>query len=98
MNFKQLYEVLGNSKKIGKEIKSVLLELDTLESTATQASLNDMLIDLRIRLSHENDVVIEEISGDKPTTVRQLDEWIVNDFTEYSSNMYTRTLLQGRRK
>jgi hypothetical protein len=22
----------------------------------------------------------------------------VNDFTEYSSNMYTRTLLQGRRK
>lgn len=91
MNISDVFKSIKENKVIYKEITGIFLELDVMNSVATQASLNDMLVDLRKRIETE-DVVVEQISGENKTTVEEFDSWIDNNFTVYSSRLYKETI------
>lgn len=91
MNISDVFKSIKEDKVISKEITGIFLELDVMNSVATQASLNDMLVDLRKRIETE-DVVVEQISGENKTTVEEFDSWIDNNFTVYSSRLYKETI------
>lgn len=87
----ELFEALSKEKVIKKEITDTLLELDVLPSVATQAYMNDLLYDLYKRVLNE-DINIEVISGSNKTTSDELCQWVINNFTEYSSNMFMESI------
>lgn len=91
MNISDVFKSIKENKVISKEITGIFLELDVMNSVATQASLNDMLVDLRKRIKTE-DIVVEQISGENKTTVEEFDSWIDNNFTVYSSRLYKETI------
>lgn len=91
MNISDVFKSIKEDKVISKEITGIFLELDVMNSVATQASLNDMLVDLRKRVETE-DIVVEQISGENKTTVEEFDSWIDNNFTVYSSRLYKETI------
>lgn len=91
MNISDVFKSIKENKVISKEITGIFLELDVMNSVATQASLNDMLVDLRKRIETE-DIVVEQISGENKTTVEEFDSWIDSNFTVYSSRLYKETI------
>jgi hypothetical protein len=82
----ELYRRVSADKLITREIVDVLKELDTTSSTATQASLNNMLIELRTRVSNGEDIQIED--EESFNTIDDFDAWVQNNFEEYSVQMY----------
>lgn len=91
MNIGDVFKSIKDDKIISKEITEIFLELDVMNSVTTQASLNDMLVDLRKRIKTE-DIVVEQISGENKTTVEEFDSWIDDNFTVYSSRLYKETV------
>lgn len=91
MNISDVFKSIKDDKIISKEITEIFLELDVMNSVTTQASLNDMLVDLRKRIKTE-DIVVEQISGENKTTVEEFDSWIDDNFTVYSSRLYKETI------
>lgn len=91
MNISDVFKSIKDDKIISKEITEIFLELDVMNSVTTQASLNDMLVDLRKRIKTE-DIVVEQISGENKTTVEEFDSWIDDNFTVYSSRLYKETV------
>lgn len=91
MNISDVFKSIKDDKIISKEITEIFLELDVMNSVTTQASLNDMLVDLRKRIKTE-DIVVEQISGENKTTVEEFDSWINDNFTVYSSRLYKETV------
>lgn len=89
MDQKQLITALEKQTLFSNEIKSILLELDTTQSSSTQAYLNDLLLIVRNRLV-QNEHILDETTKE-PLTLTSFEEWIRNEFTTYSSNMYFET-------
>lgn len=94
MNISDVFKSIKDDKIISKEITEIFLELDVMNSVTTQASLNDMLVDLRKRIKTE-DIVVEQISGENKTTVEEFDSWIDDNFTVYSSRLYKETVTRS---
>jgi len=92
MDQKQLVHALEKEELFSDEIKSILLELDTTNSTSTQAYLNDLLLIVRGRLL-QNEHMIEE-STRQPLTLTTYESWIRSNFTQYSSDMYFDSIRQ----
>lgn len=88
----QLYKIIKSESNITENVTNTLLELDTTPSTATQAYLNDILIDLYDRIAYEpNSITIEDFSNE-PINCEQFVKWIEDNFTEYSFNMFKREI------
>lgn len=88
----QLYKIIKEEDIILKNVTDTLLELDTTPSTATQAYLNDLLIDLYDRIaSKPNNITVEAISNEA-INCDQFVKWIENNFTNYSFNMFKREI------
>ena len=80
----ELYEKLkGND--ITSDVLNVFKEFDTTNSTATQASLNNLLLDLYKRLSKE-DITIEGI-GER-VTQDEFRRWVNENLDQYSRDMF----------
>ena len=86
MDQKELIYDLERNEVLTKEIKSILLELDTTNSRATQAYLNDLLLIIRERLL-KNEHMVDETTS-KALDLKTYEAWIRNEFTTYSSTMY----------
>jgi hypothetical protein len=93
MDFNKMYEIIKNNKVIPKELTDALLEYDVLNSVATQAALNKVLLEIRAKLETELDSSVEILSKDGlATTAEEFDNWIYNEFTNYSYDMYKNSL------
>jgi hypothetical protein len=93
MDFNKMYEIIKNNKVIPKELTDALLEYDVLNSVATQAALNKVLLEIRAKLETELDSSVEILSKDGlATTAEEFDNWIDNEFTNYSYDMYKNSL------
>lgn len=97
MTIGELYEAIENSKRIDDSVTSVLLELDVMASTTTQAALNDLIVELGNRVKDEADIVIDAIDSEKPATFEDYNTWIDDNFTEYSADMYRDTLKKQKK-
>lgn len=86
MDQKELIYALERNEVLTNEIKAILLELDTTNSRATQAYLNDLLLIIRDRLLKNEHIVDESTS--QTLDLKSYDTWIRNEFTTYSSSMY----------
>lgn len=91
-NFEELNKVLENSEVICLDATDMLLDLDVLPSTTSQAALNHMLVDLGNRLKSGANVIIETISKDKNTTFEMYQKWLHDEFTAYSYDMFMKTI------
>ena len=92
-----LYEAIEHFKRIDDSVTSVLLELDVMASTTTQAALNDLIVELGNRVKDEADIVIDTIDSKKPATFEEYNTWINDNFTKYSANMYKDTLEEQKK-
>lgn len=92
MDQKELITALEKQEIFSTEIKNILLELDTTKSSSTQAYLNDLLLIIRERLL-QNEHIVDE-STNEPLTLTLFENWIRNQFTTYSSNMYFDSIRQ----
>lgn len=92
MDQKGLITALEKQEIFSNEIKNILLELDTTKSSSTQAYLNDLLLIIRERLL-QNEHIVDE-STNEPLTLTLFENWIRNQFTTYSSNMYFDSIRQ----
>lgn len=92
-----LYEAIEHFKRIDDSVTSVLLELDVMTSTTTQAALNDLIVELGNRVKDEADIVIDAIDSEKPATFEDYNTWIDDNFTEYSADMYRDTLKKQKK-
>ena len=92
-----LYEAIEHFKRIDDSVTSVLLELDVMASTTTQAALNGLIVELGNRVKDEADIVIDAIDSKKPATFEEYNTWINDNFTEYSANMYKDTLEEQKK-
>lgn len=90
INSVELYNTINNSEVINYETEAVLLELDETPSTATQAYLNGLLHNLYSRIINGNTVRLE--SSHEAFTGESFIEWVHNNFTKYSSDMFDRTM------
>lgn len=97
MTIGKLYEAIEHSKRIDNSVTSVLLELDVMASTTTQAALNDLMVELGNRVKDEADIVIDAIDSEKPATFEEYNTWIDDNFTEYSADMYRDTLKKQKK-
>ena len=80
----ELYEKLkGNN--ITKDVLDVFKEFDVTNSSTTQASLNNLLLDLYKRLSKE-DITIEGI-GER-VTEDEFRRWVNENLDQYSRDMF----------
>jgi hypothetical protein len=94
MTIDKLYSRLETDKVINEEVSSILLELDIVNSVTTQASLNKMLVNLRERIVNEKDIMITYIDKDNTISVLKYDNWIYENFTQYSIDLYKSTINQ----
>lgn len=92
-----LYEAIEHFKRIDDSVTSVLLELDVMASTTTQAALNDLVVELGNRVKNEADIVIDAIDSEKPATFEEYNTWVEDNFTEYSAKMYRDTLEEQKK-
>ena len=92
-----LYEAIEHFKRIDDSVTSVLLELDVMASTTTQAALNDLVVELGNRVKNEDDIVIDAINSEKPATFEEYNTWVEDNFTEYSAKMYRDTLEEQKK-
>ena len=81
---KELYEELEKTT-ISKDALEIFKELDGTTSVTTQASLNNMLLDLYKRLSKE-DITIETI-GER-VTKDEFKRWVDENLDTYSRDMF----------
>ena len=80
----ELYDKLKGSN-ITKDVLDVFKEFDVTSSVTTQASLNNLLVDLYKRLPKE-DITIEGI-GER-VTPDEFRRWVDENLDEYSRNMF----------
>lgn len=91
MTTTQLYQSLEHDTCIPKETTDALLELDTTASTATQASLNSMLMALHGRLGKEGGIKFEAVTGIEMTQP-VLVEWVRQNMTPYFHRMFMKSI------
>ena len=89
---KQLLEAIKHEHHISKEITDTLIELDQLPSTGTQVYLNELIVTLYKRVVDRSDDVIVEEFGDKVMDSADFTKWIEDNFTEYSANMFKKSI------
>lgn len=94
MKTEELYKSIETNKVITEDITNILLELDVTNSITTQASLNNLLVELRSRIKNENDIIINTINKDRPAKAYEFDVWILEKFTPYSSDLYAKSIKQ----
>lgn len=94
MKTEELYKSIETNKVITEDITNILLELDVTNSITTQASLNNLLVELRSRIKNENDIIINTINKDRPAKAYEFDAWILEKFTPYSSDLYAKSIKQ----
>ena len=91
-NFEELNKMLENSEVISLDATDMLLDLDVLPSTTSQAALNHMLVDFGKRLKSGANVIVEAINKDENTTFEMYQKWLHDEFTTYSYNMFMKTV------
>ena len=91
-NEKELLEAIKHEHHITKEITDTLIELDQLPSTGTQVFLNDLIVALYKRVVDVNDDIVVEIFADKVITPKEFTAWVEDNFTEYSANLFKKTI------
>ena len=94
MKTEELYKSIETNKVITEDITNILLELDVTNSITTQASLNNLLVELRDRIRTERDIIVNTINKDRPVKVYEFDTWILEKFTPYSSDLYQKSIKQ----
>ncbi len=91
-NEKELLEAIKHEHHIKKEITDTLIELDQLPSTGTQVFLNDLIVELYKRVVDVNDDITVDIFADKVITPQEFTKWIEDNFTEYSANLFKKSI------
>ena len=91
-NEQELLEAIKDEHHITKEITDTLIELDQLPSTGTQVFLNDLIVALYKRVVDVNDDIVVEIFADKVITPKEFTAWVEDNFTEYSANLFKKTI------
>ncbi len=91
-NEKELLEAIKHEHHITKEITDTLIELDQLPSTGTQVYLNDLIVELYKRVVDHSDDVVVEVFDQKVITPQEFITWVEDNFTEYSANLFKKTL------
>ena len=91
-NEKELLENVKHQHHITKEVTDTLIELDQLPSTGTQVFLNDIIVALYKRVMDGADDVIVEEFGDKVMTSKDFIKWVEDNFTEYSTNLFKKSI------
>ncbi len=91
-NEKELLEAIKHEHHITKEITDTLIELDQLPSTGTQVYLNDLIVALYERVVDVNDDITVDIFADKVITPKEFTEWVNDNFTEYSANLFKNSI------
>jgi hypothetical protein len=89
---KQLLEAIKHEHHISKEITDTLIELDQLPSTGTQVYLNELIVTLYKRVVDRSDDIIVEVFGDKVMDSADFTKWVEENFTEYSTNMFKKSI------
>lgn len=88
----ELLEAIKHEHHITKEITDTLIELDQLPSTGTQVFLNDLIVSLYRRVVDVNDDIVVEIFDKKVITPKEFISWVEDNFTEYSANLFKKTI------
>ncbi len=91
-NEKELLEAIKHQHHISKEITDTLIELDQLPSTGTQVYLNDLIVELYKRVVDVNDDITVDIFADKVITPAEFTNWVEDNFTEYSANLFKESI------
>ncbi len=91
-NEKELLEAIKHEHHIKKKITDTLIELDQLPSTGTQVYLNELIVTLYKRVVDKSDDIIVEIFADKVMTPQDYISWVEDNFTEYSANLFKKTI------
>ena len=92
LTVQELRDAIENGKVMSQDVLKVLLELDTTPSVTTQASLNDMLVELYQRVKAAKDISFEFEDGAKTLNAGEFIAWIRDNFTEYSYEMFLETI------
>ncbi len=93
-NEKELLEAIKHHHHITKEITDTLIELDQLPSTGTQVFLNELIVNLYNRVVDVSDDIVVEIFGEKVISPEEFTKWIDDNFTEYSSDLFKKTIAE----
>lgn len=91
-SIQELREAIEKENVIRLGVQKVLLELDTTPSVTTQASLNDMLVELYERVKASKDMKIETEAGENLINAGEFIAWVRDNFTEYSYEMFLDTI------
>ena len=83
--YNELYKYMEESNTMGQDVLDILFELDGTGSVVTQASLNDILVDLYKRL--DNDSISIEGLGDN-VTKEQFAAWVDDKFDTYTAKLF----------
>ena len=92
LSIQELRDAIENGEVIKNDVLKVLLELDTTPSVTTQASLNDMLVELYQRVKKTGDIYFEFENEMKTLNAGEFIAWIRDNFTEYSYEMFLDTI------
>ena len=91
-SIQELREAVEKDKVIRLGVQKVLLELDTTPSVTTQASLNELLVELYERVKASKDMQFETEAGVIPMNAGEFIAWVRDSFTEYSYEMFLDTI------
>lgn len=86
----ELFSLIDTSSVLTNTMMDILIELDTTNSTTTQAELNDMLVCLYTRIK-DGEHIRNEKSGEI-LTEHDFTSWVNNEFTTYSANMFNNSI------
>ena len=90
MTSSELNKAVSSGNIITNEMVSIFKELDMTPSVATQASLNNMLIDIRNRIKNGADITIE--GTNHQLTIESFDEFLKDTLEEYSCKLYNNSI------
>lgn len=92
LTVQELRDVISNGTVISKDVLKILLELDTTPSVTTQASLNDMVVELYQRVKATGDISFELENETKKLNAGEFIAWIRDNFTDHSYEMFLDTI------
>lgn len=92
LTVQELRDAIANGEIIKNDVLKVLLELDTTPSVTTQASLNDMVVELYQRVKATGDIYFEFENEMKKLNAGEFIAWIRDNFTDHSYEMFLDTI------
>lgn len=92
LTVQELRDAIANSEVISNDVLKILLELDTTPSVTTQASLNDMLVELYQRVKATGDITFEFDDETKKVNAGEFIAWVRDNISVHSYEMFLDTI------